>query len=72
MLPNSGGVLFAKLPPPARFEFIRALRRLMTKLATPSDVEIRTSEGHLKLTATGLEQLARAKGAAPALWASLQ
>ena len=45
---------------------------LLTKLAADSDVEIRASEGRLKLLSPGLAQLAIAKGAAPALWASLQ
>ena len=43
----------------------------MTKLSLGSDFEIRTSDGHLKLTETGLVQLTLAKSAASSLWASL-
>jgi hypothetical protein len=35
-------------------------------------VEVRASEGQLKLTSTGLAKLAHAKSAASALWATLQ
>ena len=44
----------------------------MTKLVKESDVEIRATEGHLKLTPTGVAKLDHAKSAAAALWASLQ
>ena len=44
----------------------------MAKLTKGTDVEYRTTEGLLKLTASGVAQFGQAIAAAPALWASLQ
>ena len=44
----------------------------MAKLTVQTDVEIRSSERHLKLTAPGLAKLQLAAAAAAPLWASLQ
>ena len=68
MLRGGDGTLFSHL----QFDYMRAPRRLMTKLAKGNDVEIRASEGHLKLTASGKAKLGLAASAAPELWKSLQ
>ena len=67
-LSSGDGSLFAHL----KFEYMRTPRRLMTKLSQDADVEIRSSEGHLKLTEAGLAKLTLAMSAAPSLWKSLQ